>query len=123
MRDQPAKRGSHLHGRALAAECKAGTHGEQPAEELDRHDAVSGGLHVTVENGFYTLDPAAFCCGRKPDHQDARCGGAQKSYRDRRQLAGVGPSVCPGDERIAPAIGGNQKVAKCAADQSDKNSR
>jgi hypothetical protein len=39
-------------------------------------------LHIIAENGFYTLDPAVFCCGRKLDHQDARCGCAQKSHRE-----------------------------------------
>jgi len=62
---------------------------------------------------------------RRRSHGDAALprGGTQKAHRDRRQPAGVGPRMCPGDERIAPAIGGNQKVAECAADQPDKNSR
>ena len=94
----------HLHARPFAAEGKSGADRQNPADELDRDNAVRRLRQFGVQNRFDMRDAAARRIGREFSHEPGR--RARREGANQRERGQTGPSLemRPCDRCVAKTV-------------------
>jgi hypothetical protein len=109
--------GSHLHTRPLAAQCEAGTDGQQTADEFDRDQPERRLGQLAVQHGFDVGYAAAGGVRRKPAHKPGRNSGRTGTGRGHEQKSDKAQAVGPRDQRVAQVIGALQSHTEDGPDE------